>query len=260
MNFECFHEIAQWIINSRTIVENIEYEESPLKPPDYNIIPFNQLDIYKDTDAEVDILAIAMMTNAPRQVNTSHGKSLVQDIYVIDSSLKVLRLAMWNKFVHDECSEICNIIMEKPIVLATKIRVSSYNGLSLSSRPTSVFTIEPFLASAISLRAWATEDNLLLEETIAKNLDRPVASTSGSSTDPLVKISEIVEALKSIPAMTRSTFMVRGKFTISDLHQPFFYLSCAKCSKTTGYEKDEEFLCYNCKEQTTAKPRRITRT
>ncbi|XP_035551008.1 replication protein A 70 kDa DNA-binding subunit B-like [Juglans regia] len=203
MNFECFHEIAQWIINSRTIVENIEYEESPLKPPDYNIIPFNQLDIYKDTDAEVDILAIAMMTNAPRQVNTSHGmKSLVQDIYVIDSSLKVLRLAMWNKFVHDECSEICNIIMEKPIVLATKIRVSSYNGLSLSSRPTSVFTIEPFLASAISLRAWATENNLLLEETIAKNLDRPVASTSGSSTDPLVKISEIVETLKSIPAMT----------------------------------------------------------
>ncbi|KAF5457974.1 hypothetical protein F2P56_022043 [Juglans regia] len=55
--------------------------------------------------------------------------------------------------------------------------------------------------------------------------------------------------------MQRSTFMVRGKFTISDLHQPFFYLSCAKCSKTTGYEKDEEFLCYNCKEQTTAKPR-----
>ncbi|XP_041003912.1 replication protein A 70 kDa DNA-binding subunit B-like [Juglans microcarpa x Juglans regia] len=191
----------QWIINSRTIVENIEYDESPLKPPDYNIIPFNQLDIYKDTDAEVDILAIAMSTNAPRQVNTSHGKSLVQDIYVIDSSVKVLRLAMWNRFVHDECSEICNIIMEKPIVLGTKIRVSSYNGLSLSSRPTSVFTIEPFLASAISLRAWATENNSLLEETIAKNLDRPGASTPGSSTDLLVKISEIVEALESIPAM-----------------------------------------------------------
>ena len=50
----------QWIINSRTIVENIEYDESPLKPPDYNIIHFNQLDIYKDTDAEVGTYYINM--------------------------------------------------------------------------------------------------------------------------------------------------------------------------------------------------------
>ncbi|XP_041010101.1 uncharacterized protein LOC121254208 [Juglans microcarpa x Juglans regia] len=118
----------QWIINSRTIVENIKYDESSLKPPDYNIVPLNQLDIHKDTDAEIDILAIAINTNAPREVNISHGKSLVQDIYVVDSSLKVLRLAMWNKFVHDECPEIWNAIVQKPIILGTKIRVSSYNG------------------------------------------------------------------------------------------------------------------------------------
>ncbi|XP_041001096.1 uncharacterized protein LOC121246852 [Juglans microcarpa x Juglans regia] len=181
----------QWIINSRTIVENIEYDESSLKPPDYNIVHLNQLDMYKDKDAEV-----AINTNAPREVNTSHGKSLVQDIYVIDSSLKVLRLAMWNKFVHDECPEICNVIMQKPIILGKKIIVSSYNG---------IFTIQPFLASAISLRTWTTENNSLLEEIIAKNLNRTGASTSGSSTNPLIKISEIAETLKSIPAMTNQS-------------------------------------------------------
>ncbi|KAF5452509.1 hypothetical protein F2P56_027496 [Juglans regia] len=57
--------------------------------------------------------------------------------------------------------------------------------------------------------------NSLLEEIIAKNLNRPGASTSGGSTDPLIKISEIAEALKFIPAKTRSTFMVRGKFTVA---------------------------------------------
>ena len=43
----------QWIINSRTIIENVEDDEPVLKAPEYNIIPFNELDAYKDTDSEI---------------------------------------------------------------------------------------------------------------------------------------------------------------------------------------------------------------
>lgn len=101
--------------------------------------------------------------NPPNEVNTNHGKSLIQEIYLIDpgyerilshigkifrliyyncfimmnltpfiifNSLKLLRLTMWNRFVHDECREISDLILAKPIILGTRIKVSSYNGTS----------------------------------------------------------------------------------------------------------------------------------
>ncbi|XP_042956417.1 replication protein A 70 kDa DNA-binding subunit B-like [Carya illinoinensis] len=139
----------QWIINSRTIIENVEDDEPVLKAPEYNIIPFNELDAYKDTDSEI---AIAIQMMPPREVSTVNGKATVQDIQLIDKSLKPLILTMWARFVHDECQQISNIIATKPIILGMRIKVGSYEGLSLSSQVTSVFTIDPLLPAAVSLR------------------------------------------------------------------------------------------------------------
>ncbi|KAG6705698.1 hypothetical protein I3842_07G192900 [Carya illinoinensis] len=241
----------QWTINSKTIVEEIEEDEPALRPPEYNLVPLNELGVHIDTDAEIDILALAIHMNPPNEVNTNHGKSLIQEIYLIDPSLKLLRLTMWNRFVHDECCEISDLILAKPIILGTRIKVSSYNGLSLSSRPTSVFIVEPLLSSSVALRTWAAQNDKLLEEIIGNSF----GSASSSSTDPIIKVSEIAEKLISAPAMARSTYLVRGKFRMVDFHQSFHYVSCENCNKATGYDLGENFICYSCKNAAIARAR-----
>ncbi|KAG6731552.1 hypothetical protein I3842_01G134200 [Carya illinoinensis] len=67
------------------------------------------------TDAEIDILALAIHTNLPNEVNTNHGKALIQEIYLIDPSLKLLHLTIWNRFVHDECHEISTLFWQSPL-------------------------------------------------------------------------------------------------------------------------------------------------
>ncbi|XP_042971311.1 replication protein A 70 kDa DNA-binding subunit B-like [Carya illinoinensis] len=241
----------QWTINSKTIVEEIEEDEPALRPPEYNLVPLNELGVHIDTDAEIDILALAIHMNPPNEVNTNHGKSLIQEIYLIDPGLKLLRLTMWNRFVHDECHEISDLILAKPIILGTRIKVSSYNGLSLSSRPTSVFIVEPLLSSSVALRTWAAQNDKLLEEIIGNSF----GSASSSSTDPIIKVSEIAEKLISAPAMARSTYLVRGKFRMVDFHQSFHYVSCENCNKATGYDLGENFICYSCKNAAIARAR-----
>ncbi|XP_042962656.1 replication protein A 70 kDa DNA-binding subunit B-like [Carya illinoinensis] len=241
----------QWIINSRTIIENIEDDEPVLKAPEYNIIPFNELDAYKDTDSEIEILAIAIQMMPPREVNTVNGKATVQDIQLIDESLKPLTLTMWARFVHDECQQISNIIATKPIILGMRIKV----GLSLSSQVTSVFTIDPLLPAAVSLRTWATQNDALLEEIIAKGFNTSTGSSSSNAMQTITKISEIAEILDSTQAMTKSTFTVKAKFLLLDLHQPFYYMSCVNCNKATGYDYNEKFSCYNCKNMSIGQPR-----
>ncbi|XP_042950394.1 replication protein A 70 kDa DNA-binding subunit B-like [Carya illinoinensis] len=189
----------QWIINSRTIIENVEDDEPVLKDPEYNIIPFNELDAYKDTDSEIEILAIAIQMMPPREVNTVNGKATVQDIQLIDESLKPLTLTMWARFVHDECQQISNIIATKPIILRMRIKVGSYEGLSLSSQVTNVFTIDPLLPAAVSLRTWATQNDALLEEIIAKGFNTSRGSSSSNAiqamTEHLPYLANIANAI-----------------------------------------------------------------
>ncbi|XP_042942719.1 uncharacterized protein LOC122276890 [Carya illinoinensis] len=210
----------QWIINSRTIIENVEDNEPVLKAPEYNIIPFNELDAYKDTDSEIEILAIVIQMMPPREVNTVNGKTTVQDIQLIVESLKPLRLTMWARFVDDECQQISNIIAAKPIILGM-----------------------------------ATQNDALLEEIIAKGFNTSTGSSSSSSMQTITKISEIAEIIDSTEAMTKSTFTVKAKFLLLDLHQPFYYMSCVNCNKATGYDYNENFLCYNCKNMSIGQPR-----
>ncbi|KAG6648809.1 hypothetical protein CIPAW_07G170300 [Carya illinoinensis] len=121
--------------------------------------------------------------NPPNEVNTNHGKSLIQEIYLIDPG--------------------------------------------------------------------AAQNDKLLEEIIGNSF----GSASSSSTDPIIKVSEIAEKLISAPAMARSTYLVRGKFRMVDFHQSFHYVSCENCNKATGYDLGENFICYSCKNAAIARAR-----
>ena len=43
----------QWILNSRTIIEEVPKDEEQLEPPKYQLVPFNELDAYKNSIAEI---------------------------------------------------------------------------------------------------------------------------------------------------------------------------------------------------------------
>ncbi|XP_035541237.1 uncharacterized protein LOC118344509 [Juglans regia] len=78
----------QWILNLRTIIENIPDDEVELQPPEYDIIPFTNLHDYKDTGTEIAILAIAIYMKPPREITSIHGPTKIQEIYVIDQSCR----------------------------------------------------------------------------------------------------------------------------------------------------------------------------
>ncbi|XP_042950349.1 replication protein A 70 kDa DNA-binding subunit D-like [Carya illinoinensis] len=142
----------QWIINAKTIIEEIPENEQQVKIPKYNLIPINELDAYKDSIAEIDLLAVALHIKPPKEITLTNGPATLQEIYVIDQSFNPISLTMWGRFVQDECKKISEIIETKPILLATKLKVRSYNGLSLSSRPASAFTINPLIPEAKPLQ------------------------------------------------------------------------------------------------------------
>ncbi|XP_042947307.1 replication protein A 70 kDa DNA-binding subunit B-like [Carya illinoinensis] len=113
---------------------------------------------------------------------------------------------MWGRFVQDECKKISEMIETKPIILGTKIRVGSYNGLSLSSRPKSKFMINPVIPEATSLQEWAAINDLLLKSIIAKNLTHPSASLSSVGIREIIKNCDVAEFIKSLQPMAVKSY------------------------------------------------------
>ncbi|XP_042950309.1 replication protein A 70 kDa DNA-binding subunit D-like [Carya illinoinensis] len=238
----------QWIINAKTIIEEIPENEQQVEMPKYNLIPINELDAYKDSIAEIDLLAVALHIKPPKEITLTNGPATLQEIYVIDQSFNPISLTMWGRFVQDECKKISEIIETKPILLATKLKVRSYNGLSLSSRPASAFTINPVIPEAKLLQRWIAINDSRLEVIIAKSLKYPSTSLSSVGIRQITKNCDVAALLKSLQPM-------EAKINIINLDQIFFYMSCINCNKGTGHDHDESFLCYHCKHQSVAEPR-----
>ncbi|XP_041001530.1 uncharacterized protein LOC121247218 [Juglans microcarpa x Juglans regia] len=127
----------------------------------------------------------------------------ISNAYVrpLDPSLNPISLTMWGQFVQDECKKISEIIGSKPVILGTRIRVGSYNGLSLSSRLKSKFMINPALPEATSLQEWAVINDLLLERIIAKCLTYPSTSLSSVDIREIIKNCDVAEFIKSLQPM-----------------------------------------------------------
>ncbi|XP_042941344.1 uncharacterized protein LOC122276004 [Carya illinoinensis] len=77
----------QWILNAKTIIEEVPKDEGQLEPPKYQLILFNELDAYKNSIAEIDILAVAIQIKPCREITLAHGPTTIQEIYVIDQGL-----------------------------------------------------------------------------------------------------------------------------------------------------------------------------
>nr|XP_048323717.1 replication protein A 70 kDa DNA-binding subunit B-like [Ziziphus jujuba var. spinosa] len=69
-------------------------------------------------------------------------------------SMDTVMLTMWNQFVNNECTQILNIMNRKPIIIGCRLKVSSYNGISLSTKSSSSFVIEPEIPQAAALSIW----------------------------------------------------------------------------------------------------------
>ncbi|KAM6547756.1 hypothetical protein CsatB_019432 [Cannabis sativa] len=126
--------------------------------------------------------------NPPKEVNTPYGLHTIQEIYLIDEScsFKPVCLTMWGHKVHDECLQIAEVIEERPIILGSKLIVQTKRGLSLSSRDTSTFKINPPLPEAEALKEWAESNETEIKNAIANCL------TYESSPKSFVGLHEIV--------------------------------------------------------------------
>ncbi|KAM6543252.1 hypothetical protein CsatB_007699 [Cannabis sativa] len=184
--------------------------------------------------------------NPPKEVNTPYELHTIQEIYLIDEScsFKPVCLTMWGHKVHDECLQIAEVIEDRPIILGSKLIVQTKRGLSLSSRDTSTFKINPQLPEAEALKEWAESNETEIKNAIANCLTYESSPKSFVGLHEIVTNIQISELTKNLQLNEKKYFWIEAAIKITDTLQNFYYMSCDACHKKIDlYNCNEKIIC-----------------
>ncbi|XP_075650761.1 uncharacterized protein LOC142621329 [Castanea sativa] len=106
---------------------------------------------------------------------------------------------MWEQFITNESTTISEVINRKLVIIAMRLKVASHNGISLSTKPSNFFIINPNHSKTTALEEWAARNEKLLEDIITKKLD--LKSSSSTSIMPPLENLIAIRAIATLPKM-----------------------------------------------------------
>ncbi|KAF4351824.1 hypothetical protein F8388_005102 [Cannabis sativa] len=79
----------QWTINSSTLIEEAKETEAVITIPQRSLVSFSELQNYVKTNTEIDLLGIVVAIKDPRDIQTIHGPTKLQEITIVNTECEV---------------------------------------------------------------------------------------------------------------------------------------------------------------------------
>ncbi|KAL2517946.1 Replication protein A 70 kDa DNA-binding subunit B [Abeliophyllum distichum] len=234
-----------WVITGKTRVIEIQEDNNALLSSTYNFTPFDKLKEYMDVNADISIIGVAIDIKPKRLIKVrSGGQSYVQDVVLVDQSFDTILLTLWDCFVDKECVYISQHLSKKPIVIAKHLKVSSFHGLSLSTKGNSSFFIDAPFTQVTELKSWVDEN--------IENLNQLIVEKSYFIASPAkvpIPNDKMITYIKNISGLhhMQTYFWVKAKANLQRQEQAYWYMSCSNCNKLSGADVNEVFECVFCK-------------
>ncbi|KAM6592773.1 hypothetical protein CsatA_000476 [Cannabis sativa] len=175
-----------------------------------------------------------------------YQRIILADIETLLQILQPKTLTMWDELTETVGKTICEILPQNPIIIGTRLKVVSHNGISLSSKQQSSFIINLTNIPQINeLRQWSINNEEYLSAII--NEKRLFPSQTALRTlqyNNIITINDI----QNLP-QEQTTFRINASISIKNLRQPFWYMACTKCRQKADLDnKTSCFNCYSCNE------------
>ncbi|CAL5432452.1 unnamed protein product [Camellia sinensis] len=188
----------QWTITANTLIRDVENNNEDNNAPTYHFVPFNEFsDHLGNETSSIDILAAVVQIKPPKTITTKNGTTTAQEIILINEELKV----------------------------------SSFRGQSLSTKPTSAFVLNPNFKAAHQLHNWCIRN-----EEVIRTLPSPLETHVRNITTPSPKVDKII-SISNIPSSPNAKI-------------------CNNCYKSINAKYQTIFDCFHCKKkEVIAEPR-----
>uniref|UniRef100_A0A0D9VR72 Replication protein A subunit n=1 Tax=Leersia perrieri TaxID=77586 RepID=A0A0D9VR72_9ORYZ len=153
--FKTVHNDYEMTLNENAVVEEAE-GETFIPQIQYNFIKIDQLGPYVGGRELVDVVGVVQSVSPTLSVRRKIDNETIpkRDIVVADDSSKTVTISLWNDLATTTGQELLDMVDSAPIVAIKCLKVSDFQGLSLSTVGKSTVVVNPDLPEAEKLRAW----------------------------------------------------------------------------------------------------------
>lgn len=235
-------------LNSNSEIVEADIESSTFKLPSatYNFTKISDLGRHISSKRFVDVLGVVQSVGPLTTVNRKSNNDEIpkRDIVLLDQSRQTVVLTLWNNMAVKEGASLADLIAESPILMAKGLRLSDFQGVSLSSTMNTMVLINPVIPDANELRTWYEEDGRTASLTPAgASLPGGTNQNRSSFTDRAV-LSDIIQP--NVGEGKPMYFNVRAYISFIKPDQAMWYLACQTCNRKVVEQSSSSYWCEGC--------------
>ncbi|CAA0810473.1 Unknown protein [Striga hermonthica] len=200
-----------WTINNNTLIQ-----------PCDDVVP-THLYCHMDTARFANLHQFADSENLQNVLGVVHAfepkhrgfDSVMRDIVIMNAENMPMIFTLWNEFATTEGEQLAAGINAGNIIIAMRVRVTTFNGLSLSTKSISAILINPPMPEANELKQWYIQNRLEIDNLI----------TAKAFTDPAALLPRPLDE----NIMTIENYL-------NPANNPLWFAACSNCQKKFDLE------------------------
>ncbi|KAI7845557.1 hypothetical protein COHA_000848 [Chlorella ohadii] len=209
-------------------------------------VPIDQLAAYVDKKMMVDVIGVVTEVKPLGSVKrkTDQVELSRRDITLVDQGLKTVVVTLWGATAEGPGRELEEQADATPVVAISSCRVSSYNGVSVSSLQRSAVLVNPDLPEATALRQWWESSGCTAATShVGEGLATAIKRTgSGAGAD-----RETLEAFRAAaPASTEDKpryATVTATFSFINADQALYYMANPENNRKVVEQGPGQYYC-----------------
>ncbi|KAL2533885.1 Replication protein A 70 kDa DNA-binding subunit D [Abeliophyllum distichum] len=213
----------QWTISRRTRIRRVEENNSNLLISTYSFTDFEDSPKYMDSNVDISVIGI-IIDIKPSKDNSN---------------------TLWERM----SSTRFGAHKQKPVLIGKHLKVTSFNGLSISTKVDSSFFIDGEFELVEEFKCWTHTnseiiDNMISEKHYLTSTPSKLFSKLSVPTDEK-DFTEIksIQGLKTV----KQFFWIKGRASVKVLNQTYWYMSCNNCNKISSENYGDIYPCVFCK-------------
>lgn len=240
-------------LNEYSQVEEAVNEVAFIPETKFSFVPIDQLGPYVNQKELVDVIGVVQSVSPTMSIRRKIDNETIpkRDIVIADDTKKTVVISLWSGLATDLGQKLLDMADESPVVAIKSLRVSDFQGVSLSTVSKSIIEINPDIPDSQKLKSWySSEGKETSMEAVGSGLS-PSMKTGGRS---MYSDRVTLDHITSNPSLGEEKpvfYSTRACMSLIKPDQTMWYRACKTCNKKVTEAIGSGFWCEGCQKNET---------
>ncbi|MFS7912131.1 putative replication factor A protein [Helianthus anomalus] len=235
-------------LNENSQVEEAVNEAAFIPETKFNFVPIDQLGPYVNQKELIDVIGVVQSVSPTMSIRRKIDNESIpkRDITIADDTKKTVVVSLWNVLATDLGQKLLDMADESPVVAIKSLRVSDFQGVSLSTVNKSIIEVNPNSPDSEKLKSWfQSEGKETNMESIGSNLSPSMKNGGRSMYADRVTLNQITSN-SSLGEEKPVWYSIRACMSMIRSDQAMYYQACKTCYKKVTEDAGSGYWCQAC--------------